>query len=298
MQSRRILSMVVGVLVSIQLFGQYKKQFHIEDSAEVERIDLTLRFNSGQCVVKPTQQSGLLNIYSRHDSEHYDHKFKKELTGHTAKLELTLEEKSKTEGLGHSISNSLFGEEDESAQKYWKVFLSENKPYNLNLNFGVGSAKIDLSNLSVEKLKIRTGGTDINVGYFTDSYNAVKMDTFYVKVDLGSVVVKQLNHARSELVIADVGFGNLYLDFSDQPHNKTKIRGRVGAGSLYIMLPSEDIPMKVTIKNSWLCSVKLPSGFIKTGDYTYVNEEYKNQEENSLEFDLDVAMGSLVFKQK
>lgn len=297
MQSRRFFSLVVGVLVGVQLFGQYKKQFHVDDTHEVEKIELTLRFNSGQCLVKPTQQSGLLNIYSRHDSDHFDHNFSKSLSGNIAKLNLSLEE-TQTEGLGKSISNSLFGENDEGSQKYWKVFLSENKPYDLNLNFGVGSAKIDLSNLSVEKLKIQTGGTDINVGYFTDSYNAVEMDTFYVKVDLGSVVVKQLNYARSEHVIADVGFGNLYLDFSDQPQNNTKIKGRVGAGSLYIMLPSEEIPMKVTIKNSWLCSVKLPTGFKKTGDYTYENEEYKNRKDNSLEFDLDVAMGSLVFKQK
>ncbi|MEJ0054893.1 MAG: hypothetical protein WDN75_04140 [Bacteroidota bacterium] len=43
------------------------------------------------------------------------------------------------------------------------------------------------------------------------------MDTFFVKVDLGSLNVKQMNLSRSKVVMAEVGFGNIFLDFSNKP---------------------------------------------------------------------------------
>ena len=59
--------------------------------------------------------------------------------------------------------------------------------------------------------------------------------------------------------MADVGFGNMTLDFSNKPLVSNKIKGSVGAGNLTIVLPSEDTPVLVKIKDSWLCSVKVPS---------------------------------------
>jgi hypothetical protein len=75
-----------------------------------------------------------------------------------------------------------------------------------------------------------------------------------------------------------------------------KIKGSVGAGNLVIILPSEQTPVMVKIKDSWLCSLKVPSSLKKINETTYANAAYKHDAKNSLIFDLDVSMGSIIFK--
>jgi hypothetical protein len=97
-------------------------------------------------------------------------------------------------------------------------------------------------------------------------------------------------------MVADVGFGNMMLDFSSTPAISNKIRGSVGAGNLVIILPSAETPVIVKVKDSWLCSVNVPQSLKKISEGTYANAAYKKDAKNSLTFDLDVSMGSISFK--
>ena len=166
----------------------------------------------------------------------------------------------------------------------------------LELNYGVGNANIDLSGLSIQKLKINTGSANVNVGYSTME-NQVDMDTFYVKVDLGSVNVRNLNLSKTRYMVADVGFGSMQMDFSNRPLVSNTIKGSVGAGNLTILLPVETTPVMVKIHESWLCSVKLPKTLKKINDTTYANAAYTKDPSHALTFDLDVSMGSITFKE-
>jgi len=276
--------------------GQIKKQFTVEDSPSCENISLTLKANSGNCYIKPSQNPEILNVYSNQSESSFAHNFRKEIKGKTCEVVLNLEE-VQAEGLSQTISTRFFGPSDNPAgDKLWKMYLTNSKPYLLELNYGVGNANIDLSGLAVKKLKISTGSADVNVGYNSAMENQVDMDTFFVKVDLGSVNVKNLNLSRTHCVMADVGFGNMTLDFSNRPAVSNRIKGSVGAGNLTIILPKEDTPILVKIQDSWLCSVKVPSGLKKVGENTFANSAYSKNAKNSLTFDLDVSMGNIVFK--
>jgi hypothetical protein len=177
------------------------------------------------------------------------------------------------------------------------MYLTDSKPYLLELNYGVGNAHVDLSGLAVRKLKISTGSADVNVAYATLE-NQIDMDTFSVKVDLGSLHVKNLNLSRTKYMVADVGFGNMTLDFSTMPLVSNHIKGSVGAGNLVIVLPSAETPVMVKIQESWLCSVKLPASLKKIKENTFANDAYRKDAHNSLTFDLDVSMGSITFKEQ
>ncbi|HCR54176.1 MAG TPA: hypothetical protein DIW27_07165, partial [Cytophagales bacterium] len=159
-------------------------------------------------------------------------------------------------------------------------------------------ANIDLSGLSIQQLKIKTGSADVNVFYGSGIENKIEMDTFFVKVDMGSLNVRQLNLARSHVVMADVGFGNILLDFSDRPTNSNHVKGSVGAGNLVILLPGPEIPVMVKINNSWLCSLDMCKSLKKIGENTFVNSAYSKGKTNALTFDLDVSLGKIVFKDK
>lgn len=294
---RYLLAASICTTFAISSFGQIKKQFSVEDREQVKKIDLRLSAKSGNCYIRPSQNSDLLNVYSNQDIVDYGHAFRNEVTGNTAMISLSLEQEGQR-GVGQKISYQVFGGDERPSDKFWKVYLTENKPYRLSLDYGLGNANIDLSGLSISQLKIKTGSADVNVFYGSGIENQIEMDTFFVKVDMGSLNVKQLNLARSRVVMADVGFGNILLDFSDKPSTSNHIKGSVGAGNLIILLPGKDIPVMVKINNSWLCSLDLCKSLKRVSENTFVNNAYANGNKDALTFDLDVSLGKIVFKDK
>ena len=294
---RKIWLTYCGVALAGLAFGQLKKQFTVEDMAACENIRLCVKANSGNCFIKPSQNTEILNVFSNQTESSYAHNFRKEVKGKTCEVLLNLEE-IQSDGLSQTISTRFFGASDKPVgDKLWKMYLTDAKPYFLELNYGVGNANIDLSGLAIKKLKINTGSADVNVGYYSKLENQIDMDTFYVRVDLGSVNVKNLNMSRTKFMMADVGFGNMTLDFRNKPLVSNKIKGSVGAGNLTILLPNSETPVMVKIKDSWLCSVKMPHNFKKISANVFANAAYTKEAKNSLTFDLDVSMGNIIFKE-
>ena len=278
-------------------FTQIKRQFSVEGENKVEQINLKFAVNSGICSIKAGDGDEAVTVYSNQDYDNYEHSFNKSVNGRVCSIDLELKDKN-SRGLGQSISRSVFGQRRDVDAKLWRVYLNREKIYSLDLTYGVGEANIDISGVAVKNLKIHTGSADINVGYFSDIANMVPMDTFYVKVDMGTIAVKQLNLANSKFVKADVGFGDLLLDIAGENETAGTIHGSVGAGNLFILLPNEQTPMIVKVHDSWLCQVKLSKGFRPLGDNTFVNEAYSEDAENLLSFYLDVSMGNIVFKER
>lgn len=294
---RYFLAASISTTFAIGSYGQIKKQFSVEDREQVRKIDLRLSAKSGNCYIRPSQNSDLLNVYSNQDIVDYGHAFRNEINDHVALVSLALEQEGQR-GVGQKISYQVFGGDQRPSDKFWKVYLTENKPYKLSLDYGLGNANIDLSGLAIHQLKIKTGSADVNVFYGSGTANQIEMDTFFVKVDMGSLNVKQLNLARSRVVMADVGFGNILLDFSDKPSNSNHVIGSVGAGNLVILLPGTDTPVKVKISNSWLCSLDLCKSLKRVSENTFVNNAYTKGDKDAITFDLDVSLGKIVFKDK
>lgn len=295
----KILSLaLLGLLGTDVVVGQMTKQFAVEDQEACKAVNLHFRAKTGNCIIRAGHNTELLNFYSNQDIEEIAHSFSNELKNAVCYVRLSLE----TEGhskVSKKISYQVLGRDGESStDKYWKVYLTDSKPYDLDLDYALGNANIDLSGLAIHRLKINTGSANVNVSYESGIENKVEMDTFFVKVDLGSLHVEQINLSRSKVVVAKVTFGNMLLDFSDKPSIAPDVKGSVGAGNMIIILPDDSVPVKVTINDSWLCSTKLSRSLKKTGEYTYANAAYSKNSRNAITFDLDVSMGKIIFKEK
>jgi hypothetical protein len=289
---------ILALAVAGMSFGQIKKQFSVEDAPSCDQIKLTLKANSGTCFIKPSHNPEILNVFSNQSEQNYSHQFVKEVNGKVCQVTLSLEE-VKAEGFSQTVSSRVFGSEKPEQEKFWKMYLTDAKPYSLELNYGVGNANVDLSGLAIKILKINTGSADVNIGYHSGLENLVEMDTFSVKVDMGSVTAKNLSMARPKYVVANVGFGNVMLDLSTAPEVANHIKGSVGAGNLVILLPSDNsVPVMVKIKDSWLCSIELTDDLKQTSPNVYANAAYAKNPKNALTFDLDVSLGNIVFKEK
>ncbi|MFZ2907452.1 MAG: hypothetical protein WAZ98_14705 [Cyclobacteriaceae bacterium] len=288
---------LLGVTLTGLAVGQIKKQFSVEDNASSEKIKLTIRANSGTCFLKPSHNPEILSVFTNQNADQYSHQFKKEVNGKVCEVMLSLEE-GQSAGFSQTISNKVFGAEKPEQDTFWKMYLTDAKPYLLDLNYGMGNANIDLSGLAVQNLKINTSSADVHIGYHSGLENRIEMDTFFVKVDMGTVNAKNLSLAKPKYVFANVGFGNVMLDLSTAPVVSNYIKGSVGAGNLVIILPPGETPVLVKIKDSWLCSVRMTRSLKKIDDNTFANAAYSKDAKNALTFDLDVSMGNIVFKDR
>jgi hypothetical protein len=292
---RSVLVVAVVAMLGGPGAAQVKKQFSVPGSEPCEVVQLTLKAKAGICYIRPSQNEELLNVYSNQDVEEYGHFFSKDISHRICRVKLFLDANG-SRGLGQQISSQVFGSENLAPDKHWKVYLSDTKPYHLEFIHGFGAAHIDLSGLAIEKLKINSGSADMRVAFNSGAANRMPMDTFFVKVDVGTVDVKQVNLARSKVVVADVGFGNMKLDFSDRPTGTRRVFGSVGAGNLTIVLPPDDVPVMVKVKDSWLCSVNLAKSLSNTGKNTFANAAYTKNQKDALVFDLEVSLGKIEFR--
>ena len=236
---------------------------------------------------------GPLHIYGNPDLEKVNPSFKANINNNTCKVNLALQE-FKSTGIGDGIYFAMLGSPTPE-NNLWKILFDQEKIYSLDLNYGFGNADVDLSGVSVNALKIRSGSADVVVDYSSREMNKVTMDTFMIRVDMGSLHARNIHCSNTDKVIAHVGFGNAELDFSNPLQKRCNVEASVGAGSLDIYLPQSNAPVIIYMKDSPFCGVKLLKGFEQVEKGVFVNMDYSATAPNLLTFHLDVAMGNVAF---
>ncbi|MBM3178023.1 MAG: hypothetical protein FJZ78_08465 [Bacteroidetes bacterium] len=290
----RILSLLT-LVIAFTVAAQPKKYFAVESNEACSKVHLTVGAKAGNYIIQPSKSADLINVYSNEIHGEGNYQLEERLIGEIQKigLELFAEEER---GLTRSISRQVLGDA-EKEDCFWKVYLTEKKPYRLDLDYAVGNASLDLSGLAIENLNVNTGSADVEISYNHEP-NKLVMDTFHVNVDLGSLIVKHIAQARSRFIDAEVGFGKLMLDFSDRPLVDTEVHGMVGAGNMIIQLPAHDVPVIVRVNDSWLSSVIIPDSFRPIGDHVFANPAYSKGKARTILFNLDVAMGRIILRER
>lgn len=291
---RGLILLGFSLLAGFSAYCQLKKFYTVGNDSTFQRVDFCLSATSGSCHIRPAKAPQPVNIYGNPDFSTINPSFKTFIQGDVKHVKLDLEN-YQSSGLSRSLSSSIFGEKKTDDKNYWKILLTEDKVYSLQLAYGIGHADVDLSGIPVEKLKITTGSADVIVDYADGNGNLIQMDTFYVKVDLGSLTANRMNLTKARVVIAEVGFGSATLDFSDKTSQASKIKASVGAGRLELLMPQQNVPVIIYLHNSPLCSVKMPAGYKEIRKNVFTNARYRPGAENLMEFNVDVALGNVSF---
>jgi len=276
------------------VYAQLDKFYTIKNTAEFDTVEFYLKATATNCLLEYSSEiNNPLTIYGSPDLEKINPSFSSKIKDRTCFSKLKLDEYSSS-GFGDSFSMAVSGNSKEN--DFWKVNLSDQKIYKLNLIYGFGNADVDLTGTSINKLKIKSGSADIVVGYDDGNHNPIEMDTFFVKADFGSIVAKSMELARAKNVITKIGFGNVLLDYDQGNNENCHVQASVGAGNLEVLLPKDDTPVIIRIKDSPLCAIKLEDEFEEVEKNVYVNIDYSASAENLLSFDIDVALGMVRFK--
>ena len=298
---RWILMTGIGFFTLTHANGQLKKFYSLKDEVTYDTVKLSLEASTGSCYFKHTAHSSPLNIYGNPDLDRINPSYHTDIRDNICFVDLKLEE-YQTSSFDQGLSFDSFFSAPKSSKKvvkdYWKVYLSDKKIYDLNLRYGIGEAYLDFSGSAVKKVKINTGNANVKVDYALEHENTIPMDTFFVKVDLGSLEAKKVNYMNASKIIAEIGFGKALLSFKEGENKKCDVNASVGAGTLDIILPDDDTPIIIHIKDSPMCGVKIAEGFEEVEKNTYVNMSYRPDADNLLTFNIDVAIGKIIFSHQ
>ncbi len=198
-----------------------------------------------------------------------------------------------SESLGRTLSYRLFSNDDADFDHTWDIGLDGNFLYDLNLHFGIGKANLDFSYLPISNCKIKTASADVTLQYGSKKPNTVNMDTLMVAIHMGSLYAEDLHLSNAKKVLFDVSYGSVNLSFSDSMSGASEIATIVGAGSVNIQLPGQDLPYLVKIKSTAMCRTKVPSYLKEIEDKTYVSKGYQADAKNLMTFLIDVSVGSV-----
>lgn len=294
----RILFITTSLLgAAFNVLAQEARYYRVVENNNVEAVNFTLTATLGSCTIKPTKSRHPINIFGNPENEHVIPTFDTWMSNGIQQVSFNLEHNQPL-GIRRKFAYSVFNNETTVEENKWHIYLSEDTPMFLNLNYGIGKAEVDLSDMTIKQLKMNTGNADVTVSYAPGKMNRVEMDTFMVTVDMGSLKIEEVNLSRAKVVIAEVGFGSLNLDLGEKNIMSNRITASVGAGSLFVSLPQNEIPIIVYINNSPLCRILLGKDFQQIKPNVYANQSYKEDAQNLLTFDLDVAMGKISFVKK
>lgn len=287
------LLLLLASSISIVLKAQLKNSFSVSDNQEFDKVKFSLNAMNGQCFIEPGVDENVMHIHSNTDDS-ASPLYEEKVVDRTKEVSVELGEEHNST-LRSSLSRHMFS--SQSVDDYtWKVYLSKLKPLDLDLNYAVGDTYIDLSDLPIEKLKMRSGSANVKVNYKKDLGNLLKMDTFLIKVDLGTFEAKNLHLCHSRNIITDVGFGRVKMDFKDAQKIKTNVSATVGAGKLEVILPQENVPIRININDSPLCNIKVPHNYEMIEENVFASPGFEDNASNGMNFSIDVAVGNIIFK--
>ncbi len=288
--------LIVAVLIlPVFAFAQLVEKYRLANYSTVEKVVLDLNGGMGDYHLLPTHTQHLLYVISDDYQTRINPHLHSYLKNNVYYTVLNLISEDETPGLSTALSNRFFSTSSTAGKKTWKVLLGSDKPYELSLNYDMGKANVNLSGLTVEKLNINSESADVAVSYDKGKMNRAVLDTFFIQVELGQILVENIGGSNARVVKADVGFGNLVLNYDDVPNITSEVIASIGAGTFEVKLPSQNIPVRVNIHDSPLCKIKFDDSFTRQAGNVFVNDAYITSPADAIEFDIDVTLGKIIF---
>ena len=273
--------------------AQFSDSYAVPDDPGFDKVQFSLRATNGHCIIEAGSESPLLEVSNRTNGNIHP-QFTENIQNRVKHVQVIWTD-TENGYLTSSFSKRMFTSSEQSEEP-WKVRLSKLKPLDLNLNYTVGDTYIDLSDLPVERLNMRTGSSNVKIFYSDDMPNRLAMDTFLIKVDMGTLNAQNLHLCRSKNILADVGFGKVRMDFGNADDIHTDVVATVGAGSLEVILPQNNIPVRININDSPLCHITIPKDFEGIEKNVFIANQNASQSQNYITFSVDVAVGNIEFK--
>ncbi|NOZ04397.1 MAG: hypothetical protein GXO92_07320, partial [FCB group bacterium] len=158
--------------------------------------------------------------------------------GNTALLEVRIKSKNldNDKDFHFSIDDLKINRKREQYENNMEFELPTATPTALNLDFGMGSAFLDLTKIKLTNLDIDCGLSDVEI--VVNRRNRGRFDRLRLKSGLGDLNATGLGNLRARELKLEVGLGSAIIDLRGEDITDMEGEIEVGLGSLDLILPA------------------------------------------------------------
>lgn len=258
------------------------------DVSEANRIEVDVDYGLGSLDIGPGADEGTIEGFIEYDPRYVTPEVKYSTFGSKGKLGITVRS-----------SKHDFGHDEWSFNWDWKKMRDDEYrsavdfkfppfiPLDMNLDFGLGEANIDLSGLSISEFRLDCGLSDVRVQVAEGNTGTCRKVS--IQSGLGDFDGRQLGNLKAREFHMEVGLGSADVDLTGDITDDLEGDMEVGLGSLDLLLP-RNANIKLEIEHTFLSSVDV-EGLVKDGD-EWVSPSW-NEELPTLELEISVGVGSV-----
>lgn len=302
MKKTKIILLSTILLVSSTVFAQQTPQsekrdynYHYEYDSDCDELDREdyYKFNTRQYKNLDVSVSyGMGELYIGPNSEKDQIEGSIEYDGRRITPKVTLENVGST-GV-FTVKTEKKKDDDDCRKKFrdydneMEFLFPQNIKTDLFLDFGVGDAEIDLTNIAITKLNINCGLSDVTVEI--NKRNDVSCSDVNIESGLGDLEVYGLGNLGAKDIDINVGLGSAEIDLTGEKIYDMEVDVDVGLGSLDMILP-DDANIEVYVDASFLSSVDIYGLKQKKNKY-WISDDWDSGNP-TISMDVNVGMGSV-----
>ncbi len=248
---------------------------------EIDRLDVEINFQMGQLDLLPNNENPTdFDGFSEYSPIHFKSPdVLYNVIGNSGQLDI------RTNPLKHDEFSFSWDKDQFHNRSEFKLPL--NIPTDVELDFGMGEANLDLSDIQISLLNIESGMGRVELEI--NSPNMIQCEIVDIETGMGEFTGRGLSNLNAEIVNIEVGMGAAELDFSDAINGDMEIELEVGLGSIELILPN-NVNISAKVHDHFLSSIELESLVKKRNKY--VSEHWDNSKP-TVTLDMSVGLGSI-----
>lgn len=219
-------------------------------------LDSTVRLDIGSLEITSEKlPESLYSCYLEYDKANFvpDVRYTTSLGGTEGRIFFSLES-SRRKGIHTKRLNNRL-----------RLALTDSIPLRMQINSGVGDARLSLSGLKISSLDFESGVGEAKMSAYEP--NTVSCEHIRLKSGVGRMEATGLGNLNFRELEFDGGVGGATLDFTGEWKQNAEVRIQVGVGGVNLRIP-RDIGVKVESAKNFLSGMHL-EGFNKQDSYYY-----------------------------
>lgn len=267
--------------------GHWIRDHYHYKTESIERLEVNFNYGLGELKLNANPRGKMINGSLRY----YSDQTIPRVEYHTFGLKGILDVDIKThdrDGITFSWSElkSIRGHA-EHLDNELDFYLPINVDIDLQIDFGLGEAHINLTDLDLINVNLDCGLSDVHIQVAKPNKTICR--SLRISSGLGSFIATGLGNLQVREIDIEVGLGSAEIDLRGYFENDIEVDIEVGLGSLELILPG-DVNIRAKVHDTFLSSVDVDDLLKKGG--TWVSPEWERSRP-TLTLDVSVGLGSV-----
>jgi hypothetical protein len=220
---------------------------------DTSALQVRITYGAGRMALHPAATPVLYQMQMRYDAERTEPLYDYQLAAHTLRVGI---QKHTTTYHGDEKGGDM------------QLALAKTVPLDMSMELGAVQADIDLSGLTVERLKMDIGASETTIRF--DTLNRTRMRALDLNIGAASVRAVRMGNANVRDITAKIGVGSLDLDLGGDWTGEMDLTTEVALGSVTVHVP-RDVGVRLEVEK-FLASIDT-EGMTKRGD-TYYSDNW------------------------